>query len=237
MEDENVKNVPEEDDERTDPCSIFQSSKITPRTPPTKPKIESINISDDNKLESKFEVVTYKPHPVIMRLKHVQSEKKIEDCSNNGTETSMNANCKPSTEDISADKDPFTMFSNIVERLEHYYEEKLKIEVSKLKIHFEKEMLDLLQHHQQPLPRQYCCNQSGKSKNDDMNAQLQSTLNSMNQINMNLQKRNMELTEQLMTLMMSFNKQDVDDGERFRSRKNSARSQSEKRNSHFCVVM
>ena len=68
---------------------------------------------------------------------------------------------------MNANEDSLTTFSNIVEKLELFYEEKMKIEVEKLKIHFEKEMTGFMETQQTNLTPTCCCNNNDNKGNFD----------------------------------------------------------------------
>ena len=94
------------------------------------------NISDDMKIGFDHEMAVYKPHPVVTRLKEsFHHENRIRPSAQINNSTSA---IKPVvnqeedgnlTKEISMENEPFTLFSNIVEKLDQYYEEKMKIEV------------------------------------------------------------------------------------------------------------
>ena len=212
-----------------------------------------VNISDDGKLgqgksSEKYDLITYKPHPVIARLKETFQQNKVEDgllnnskgLSSTGSEKeAKNSENNATSANSSSGQDSLQIFSNIVEKLEVYYEEKMKIEVAKIKVHFEKEMLQLMQQQplvQQPQPQQKCCCNCGSQ--DKVSSDLKMVLNSMNQVNSNLQKRNEELTNQLLTILFhlkndqSSNKEDI-----LEKRPLSARAEKEKRKSMLCNIM
>ena len=137
---------------------------------------------------------------------------------------------------------PAALFSDIIERLDKYYEEKMNIEVDKLKIFCEKEMLSMAKGQQKKC---HCVLQE-----EDKRAQeMQLALVSLNQFNMNLQKKNDELTNQILTIIMHLKKQDHDkmeESDRSRvssgygtqsSRQSSQTEKSLKKKSFMCCVM
>ena len=88
--------------------------------------------------------------------------------------------------------------------MESYYEEKLKIEIDKLKIHLEKEMTNNFQN-QNSIPKNCCCQQKidcNSKKTSASPSDLNLVLNSLSQINVGLQKRNEELTNNLLTILI-----------------------------------
>ena len=118
----------------------------------------------------------------------------------------------------------------------------MNIEVDKLKIFCEKEMLSMAKGQQKKC---HCVLQE-----EDKRAQeMQLALVSLNQFNMNLQKKNDELTNQILTIIMHLKKQDHDimeESDRSRvssgygtqaSRAYSQTEKSLKKKSFMCCVM
>ena len=217
---------------------------LIPRTSEVDTKVKTASNSDNIKNILNHEIITYKPHPVITRLKEslsinnnkINSEPgtKIGKTPNKNTENiveNTNKNCTNENESS-------TVFLNIVDKLEYYYEEKMKIEVEKLKVHFEKEMLQICQQQQQQhLPVQKCC---CSCKDEKSGPQMQMVVTSLNQVNVSLQKRNEELTNQLLTVLLHVKNERLQNDEQEKvnpPRVQTARKQIEKKKSLMCSVM
>lgn len=162
------------------------------------------NISDDMKIGFDHEMLVYKPHPVVTRLKEsfhhenrIRPSKKI---NNSITIVEPVADSQGEDGKITIENEPFTLFSNIVEKLDQYYEEKMKIEMEKLKLHFEKEMVKKSNHHIQNVNHCSCSCSGGKE--EALSLEMEMVLKSINQVNLSLQKRNEELTNHLVTILL-----------------------------------
>ena len=192
--------------------------------------------------KERYEILPYQPHPVISRLK-VNTKNRIDDVNKklpeniNQDEKEINDKSPNFTEAYSA-----ALFSDIIERLDKYYEEKMTIEVDKLKIFCEKEMLSMFKGQQ----KKCCCVQQEDGKRAQ---EMQLAMVSLNQFNMNLQKKNDELTNQILTIIMHMKNQDHDKREERdrsrassgystqRSRSTSAARKSTKKKSFMCCMM
>ena len=192
------------------------------------------------------EMLVYKPHPVVTRLKEsfhhenrIRPSKKI----NNST-TIVEPVADSQGEDgkinqeITIENEPFTLFSNIVEKLDQYYEEKMKIEVEKLKLHFEKEMSKSSNHQSQNFKHCSCSCISGKE--ETLSLEMELVLKSINQVNLSLQKRNEELTNHLLTILLHMKNQQVNSvniNESLTKPSTSPKKVAHRKKSLFCNIM
>ena len=164
---------------------------------------EGFSILNTKNNSTRYDILPYHPHPVISRLKDCQRpnvNQKLPDAEN--MDQDGNDDKFPHTTGTGAY--PTSLFSDIIERLDTYYEQKMSIEVDKLKLFFEKEKLNILKGQQK-----CCCVQ----QDDKRIQELQLALVSLNQFNMNLQKKNDELTNQILTIIMHVKNQDLNNKE------------------------
>ena len=213
---------------------------LLPRSRELDTKVKTASNSDNIKSILNHEIITYKPHPVITRLKESLSvnNKKIisEQFGKTSIENTENV-VENSNKNCTNENESSTVFLNIVDKLEYYYEEKMKIEVEKLKVYFEKEMLQICQQQQQQPPVQKCC---CSCKDEKSGPQMQMVVTSLNQVNVSLQKRNEELTNQLLTVLLHVKNERLQNDEQEKvnpPRVQTARKQIEKKKSLMCSVM
>ena len=193
------------------------------------------------------EMLVYKPHPVVTRLKEsfhhenrmIRPSKQI----NNSTSViepvaNLPGEDEKLNKEMSMENEPFTLFSNIVEKLDQYYEEKMKIEVEKLKLHFEKEMSKSSNHQSQNFKHCSCSCISGKE--ETLSLEMELVLKSINQVNLSLQKRNEELTNHLLTILLHMKNQQVNSvniNESLTEPSTSPKKVAHRKKSLFCNIM
>ena len=203
------------------------------------------NISDDMKIGFDHEMLVYKPHPVVTRLKEsFHHENRIRPSAQiNNSNNAIQPVVKQEedgilTQEMGMENEPFTLFSNIVEKLDQYYEEKMKIEVEKLKIHYEKEVVNNSSPQSQCL--KYCSCSCNGGKEEKLSLEMEMVLKSINQVNISLQRRNEELTNHLLTILLHMkneNLNSVNNNETIMKQTTPPTKVANRRKSLFCNIM